>query len=536
MVPIRPTLVLCLCGLFACNSAVTRDAGQEVEAGISMDMGRLTLEPQVVDFGDRCGGVSTEASVTLRNTGTADVYVAEVSWSEDASPDFEVLDADSLMGWLSPGASRTMTLRYTPAGDDSDSGELEVRVVQGFVGERVSVLGREGGPSLQTSPLSLDLGAVAVGTNQSAQLTVRSAGTTPLTLYSAELETEVEGLILDATALSQGPKTLASGDTLRLTATLSPVSYQPEPEAPIGTLRLGSSDCAEAEVTVSVYGWPGGIDRPCIGVVEESFEGRDAVATDVLFIVDNSDSMLGEQDALVAGFASFIGLADELELDYRIGVITTDLEAGGELVGEVIQPSSVSAFADNAKVGVGGPAEEQGLAAAASSLIHSEGFSSHLRPGAFLVLVFVSDEDDQSADSPTSYLDAYRAAVQSDAERLKVHAIVGPPGGCDSAVDGLRYRELVDEAGGIASDICDADFGTALATIGMQSFGHKTNFALGHAANPETVEVTVDEVSCLWGWDLSPDGRVLHFEPDGTCLPEVGQLVRVRYEPICAAP
>jgi hypothetical protein len=152
MVCIRHLVVLSVCGLLACNSAVTQDVGREVEASISMDAGHLMLEPSVVDFGDRCEGVSVDASVTLRNAGAAQVYLAELSWSDDASSDFEVVDLASVVGWLSPGAARTVTLRYTPTGDDSDKAELEVRVTQGFVGERVSVSGRAGGPAFRPRP------------------------------------------------------------------------------------------------------------------------------------------------------------------------------------------------------------------------------------------------------------------------------------------------------------------------------------------------------------------------------------------------
>jgi len=533
MLKYRWSMLLSFGALIACNSAVTQGTGQEVESSVSMDIGHLVLEPSTLDFGDRCQGVSVDATVTLRNVGTDDVYVTEPSWSDDASTDFEVVEPESVTGWLTPGASRDMTVRYTPTGGNADDGELEVRVTQGFVGERVSVSGQEGGPSLQTSPLSVDLGAVAVGSSHTTQLMIRSAGTSPLTLYSAALEAEVEGLSLNGGALSQGPKTLASGDTFSVSLQLTPKAFQPYSEEPMGLLTLQSSDCREANTQVPVYGWPGGIDRPCIGPQEESFEGRDALATDVLFVVDNSDSMAGEQDALADGFSAFIALADELELDYQIGVITTDLAAGGVLVGDVVDPSSVDTFAENAKVGVGGPDQEQGLAAAALSLQSPEGFSSHLREGAFLVVVFVSDEDDQSPEATATYLDTYRAAVDDDLERLKIHAIVGPSGGCDSAVDGVRYRELVTQAQGIVSDICDADFGAALSMIGLESFGYKTNFALSHAADPSTVEVVVDGVTCMWGWDLSPDGRTLHFEASGTCLPELGQDVLIRYEPIC---
>ena len=173
MLKYRWSMLLSFGALIACNSAVTQGTGQEVESSVSMDIGHLVLEPSTLDFGDRCQGVSVDATVTLRNVGTDDVYVTEPSWSDDASTDFEVVEPESVTGWLTPGASRDMTVRYTPTGGNADDGELEVRVTQGFVGERVSVSGQEGGPSLQTSPLSVDLGAVAVGSSHTTQLMIR---------------------------------------------------------------------------------------------------------------------------------------------------------------------------------------------------------------------------------------------------------------------------------------------------------------------------------------------------------------------------
>jgi hypothetical protein len=109
MVRYRALAALCVVTLLACNSAVTQDGGQEIEAGVSIDIGHLVLAPTVVDFGDRCEGVIADASVTLRNAG-----VAELTWGDDASSDFEVVDSGEVMGWLAPGAACTMTLRYTP--------------------------------------------------------------------------------------------------------------------------------------------------------------------------------------------------------------------------------------------------------------------------------------------------------------------------------------------------------------------------------------------------------------------------------------
>jgi hypothetical protein len=58
--------------------------------------------------------------------------------------------------------------------------------------------------------------------------------------------------------------------------------------------------------------------------------------TDVLFVVDDSCSMLDKQIALGNTFTSFVGS----RTGWQIGVATTDGTAGGQLRGSVLAPSS----------------------------------------------------------------------------------------------------------------------------------------------------------------------------------------------------
>ncbi|MEQ1502582.1 MAG: hypothetical protein ABMB14_10140 [Myxococcota bacterium] len=94
------------------------------------------------------------------------------------------------------------------------------------------------------------------------------------------------------------------------------------------------------------------------GYQQQSFSNR----ADILFVVDNSDSMLEESSSLAANFAGFIGKIDEVEqelahdglpdavtnfvdyvqnrsayIDYQFGITTTDVDTdGGELQGPVV--------------------------------------------------------------------------------------------------------------------------------------------------------------------------------------------------------
>jgi hypothetical protein len=69
---------------------------------------------------------------------------------------------------------------------------------------------------------------------------------------------------------------------------------------------------------------------------EDVFQQERIQTVDVLLVVDNSCSMVEEQRKLAANFDSFIQFFDEAEVDWQIGVVTTDVEDAaqrGHLIG-----------------------------------------------------------------------------------------------------------------------------------------------------------------------------------------------------------
>jgi hypothetical protein len=161
-----------------------------------------------------------------------------------------------------------------------------------------------------------------------------------------------------------------------------------------------------------------------------------ATALDVLLVVDNSNSMGDEQQALIAGLPDFIEVLENLDgglPDIHIGVVSTDVGAGpfsdascplngddgallvpdsrcGITTGESFLRSAptadgratnfggslTDAFGCMAALGVNGCGFEQPLEAVRRALEPgaNEGFR---RPGALLAIVFLTDEDDCSA-------------------------------------------------------------------------------------------------------------------------------------------
>ncbi|MBK8012413.1 MAG: VWA domain-containing protein [Deltaproteobacteria bacterium] len=231
-------------------------------------------------------------------------------------------------------------------------------------------------------------------------------------------------------------------------------------------------------------------EQKCRETIKEAELKQPAVKptpADILFVVDNSGSMADEQENLALNFDAFIrNIAGSG--DYQIAVVTTDLDEGGTERAGVrthqfspqnppaqwtsddsatacsaiqiehgcfrgpdatlrIVSSSMpaeeqkSVFADNVRVGSCGSGTEQGLAAMLAALEKSSGCNTgFLRDEANLVIIFVSDENDNSTGSVDSFVDAIAAYKPGGYAQVRVASIVG-------SVDGNASRCRVNGNG-----------------------------------------------------------------------------------------
>jgi hypothetical protein len=253
-------------------------------------------------------------------------------------------------------------------------------------------------------------------------------------------------------------------------------------------------------------------------VAEQHYQGGGAL--DLLFVIDTSGSMGEEQEALGRGFASFIESFIVLESDFHLGITDMDLgNSGGALIGDPRfltgeTENLVEVFNENAQLGVMGSGMEQGLENARLAFRDSrlegvnEGF---YRSDAVLVLIFVSDEDDQSNREVSEYLEFFDELKYGDKRRIQMNAIAGDvPDGCETAVSGSRYAEVVEATGGIFESICQEDLG--MPSMGEVLSGYKSAFQLVHEPyDPDEIVVMVDEEEVLGGpdtWELDEQNRI----------------------------
>lgn len=315
-------------------------------------------------------------------------------------------------------------------------------------------------------------------------------------------------------------------------------------------------------------------NTPPPGARVDTFTQNAAAKIDVLWVVDNSPTMARQRENVARNFHRFFSALVRSNTDFHVAVTTTDLvNDNGRLVGSpaVINrqtPDPVGAFSNNIQVGETGNAWEQGLEAARRTFeLHDTGF---IRDDAYLFLVFVSDEDDQSQLGEPYYFFRYFKGLKGKGNEgmVSAGAIVGDvPDGCtDHDVGwgdpGVRYHEFVALMGGQVGSICDPAFDAILREMGMDAVGLQRKFQLTETPRLDELEVLVRQpcdtppeeldaacvsterscssgsgsVACVvrqlgeggrdgWTYELATNSIVLH----GRAIPPRGMSIEVSY-------
>ena len=258
---------------------------------------------------------------------------------------------------------------------------------------------------------------------------------------------------------------------------------------------------------------------------------------DILWVIDDSGSMADEQDALGRNFQSFIDQFLQRNVDFKMAITTTDGTSirNGKMVGDssmltrAAAQGNRTAFINNftkwVKVGTAGSGIEQGLRTS-TSFMDRYG-ASFLRRDAFLVVVYLSDEEDQSDKKVSEYI-AKLQALKTNKGMVKAYSIVTVKDyGFQWETIGKRYMEVSNATNGTVSDI-KKDFAPMLKDIGGSIVNLLNSFALSEAPYQNLVEVYVNSVKVQSGWTFDSTQRTVKF--DAASVPSEGAKVEVRYK------
>jgi len=427
-------------------------------------------------------GASQEDFVTIRNVGSGTLTVTDVTFDH---PAFVLLDDWDQSFELAPGELRYVDVVFTVT-DLSDVGSMTVHSNDPDQPELLVGLSGQGlFPRLEISPDFYDFGEVEVPCLEAADILLQNVGTADLTISSYDWIFSTEDMALDALTELGVPTVLGAGESVTLTVDYIP--QVPDPAA-LGTLTVQSDDPEGdrgAEVVGSaVYG----------NTHSETFEDPELPSVDLLFLIDNSCSMEGDNVA---------------DINQGIPLLLTELQAvsnwqmiqvtdqGGCSNVPILDGSTVDAsqqLIDNAFASVAGNWSEALLSLAATSLSHTGvGGCNHgfLRTGALLYIIVASDEVEQSGFDHTHWLQAYETYVPRP-DMVTVSSIVDVNSACGDGSGPGGYLQAANATAGTVLDICTPTWGSELSTIADTLAAAPPIYLLPILAIPASMVVTLD--------------------------------------------
>lgn len=296
------------------------------------------------------------------------------------------------------------------------------------------------------------------------------------------------------------------------------------------------------------------------GMQSETFPFNDDNAmakVDILFVDDNSGSMLDKQQKLGARLAPFV--ASLGNVDWQIAITTTDISSGKyglrgsflPMAGtntriltnkipnyETVFQNTIVRKAEMENCGLECPSDDERPLAAVIGAVSKRNAENagFWRNNSDFVVIFLSDEDEKyAADGmpvePQAVINTVRAAFPN--KPFNAYGILTRPG--DSAclnqvaqVSGkysVYQAELIQLTGGVMGSICDDDYSSALDSIGNRVRTNSGSLTLKYSPIPDTVQLVITPFDPELTWQL--DGRSIRFNKQ----PKKGTTITVRYMP-----
>ena len=249
---------------------------------------------------------------------------------------------------------------------------------------------------------------------------------------------------------------------------------------------------------------------------------------DILWVIDKSGSMSRYNDELLAGIEAMI-LALPVS-NWRLVIISADSTDSVMSTEFPLVPGDTIIDAERMFSTLPMGPWEEGFNSVYEYIIHNPYSSTWMRPEAGLLVVFVSDEEEQSDieyPSPANFLSWYGSLRMGSVFMASVVNLEPSISLCDSPprpLDvGERYMEATGVLGGIIVDICDSDW-SAGVTDATHSVDPYENIVLSHKAEADSIRVFVNSL-LSHDWYYQESDNTVYF----TIIPNAGQLVEVGY-------
>lgn len=353
------------------------------------------------------------------------------------------------------------------------------------------------------------------------------------------------------------PTTLAAGASLSFAVTFAPTAAgRVDSILVVGATH--SSGTFAYQTAVTGTGAASGLNQDRFTIPTK---------TDVVLIVDNSGSMQDKQMALGSSANAFLAYAFSANVDFNLGVTTTDMMAAtdqGRFQGPMglrvlrsTTPNLLQTFNSRVNVGISGSGIEEMFSPAVAALTQpliTTNNSGFLREDAALSVLAFTDASEQSPQPTADYLRRLLAVKGQRRRNQFSFSFVGPtlpaasrPVGCtyDGNAPDARQIEMTSSTGGITSEICNVAntqaWRTEATRVGQAVFGARGTWFLTSRPAPATAAsvtvsingTTVPEMAApnLRNWSYDGMRNAVIFE--ARSLPAPGQTVGFDYAVAC---
>ena len=504
-------LGMALCGCVERNTV----GGHEEFVHPSIDAG-IEVPETLLAFGNTVSPDWRVMTVPVRSVGTDDLHLT--SLIIEGSSSFAVLDDDAVHV-IAPGDETLVEVRFLPLADGDFQGVLHI-ASDDLANPDVTVdLDGSGlAPRIELDPPSWDFGEPVAGCVQDQTITIRNVGSSILTIQDIDFSATSDEL--QHTYLFGLDLELVPGAMEQVT-----VAYEAHDEmADTGYLYVTSDDPSRPEAMAVQHG-TGQLTEE---VVDEYIQDG-TNWTDILWVVDNSCSMSDDQNSLATNFSTFFDVIDMQDMDYHLGVVTTDdsLLQGPFPIMTPSTPDVHAAFAAAVTVGTMGSGNEKGFqyswGALSPPLTDPGGPNDDfLREDAGLHIIYVSDEAEQSSGTVTDYVNNF-LSLKIDPDDVMITCIV-------QQNYGQRYEQAATMTGGLVEYMSVPDWMNTLTQLAWLSNSLEDRFELSQVAVDGTVAVEINDVPVYAGWYFDEIYNAVVFEPGH--VPGVDDRIALYYHPI----
>jgi hypothetical protein len=222
---------------------------------------------------------------------------------------------------------------------------------------------------------------------------------------------------------------------------------------------------------------------------------------DVLWVIDNSNSMASSQKAVIDNTHQFISLfTQKHDLKWKMGLLSTDA-ADKPYVGFTPETAldwktkdPVKTFQDAVgRLGVNGDAAEKTFV----PIITSLATYPFVRPGSLLSIIMVTDAPEQSGIPGNAFLGFVNTMAGQG--HVRIYGVLQPTDLCGSTADdpwnyeGSPYKTVIEGTNGFLFLLCSGKFAKDLASIGQDMVNRTSSksimFPDGIRPLPSTIQV-----------------------------------------------